>query len=117
MYYITNEWHENCTKKIFNYKDLKNLLITETEEEIKTNCGDEDCKDIVINNLEVLLKIAREDYTDVNYIIKELELYGWIIYDLNEVKTTLLELASYPTNSEETQRTFNAVLKALDTLK
>ena len=116
MYWLTNEWHENCSKGVYSYKELKELLIQEAEAEIKDNCGDEDCKDIVINNLEVLIKLAREDYTDEDYIIKELKLYGWIIYKLNDIKKMFNDMISYPT-SEENKKAINDILKVLDNLK
>ena len=81
-----------------DYKGLKKLLIDEIERDTLTTLDmiDESNKDIIVNNFKMMRKLATEDYTDVKYLIDELEPFGWNIIDYVKYKETkrLVEQAS-----------------------
>lgn len=89
MYLIFDEYSEYTD--IRNYKQLKELLIDELEEEISNNADD---KDIIKNNFKIMRDLTSDKFND-DLIIKELKGFGWNIIDLTDLKNNLMIYKEY----------------------
>lgn len=81
-------------KEIMNYKQLKNMLIDEIVRDTKESTDSFD-KDIICNNADMLSKLAKEDFTSLEYINDELSAFGWYVQDLSNLRRDLNNLNEY----------------------
>ena len=72
-------------KKIYTKKDLRDCLIQEIKRDTLENTDD---KDIVKNNLEMLEKIMKDSMT-TEKVIKELNLFGYIVTSVQNTISSL----------------------------
>ena len=89
-------------KEKTDYKGLKELLVEELKRDTLEN-GEEDFN-IVENNFKVMIKLALEDYTDLNYLKEQLLSFGWYIQDLGQLQQDLSNFQAkmnYNTSSQE----------------
>lgn len=86
-------------KETKNYKELKErlieLVINDTME-----CGINN-KDILENNIAILSRLAREDFTSLDYIINELESFSYKTIDLIKVQRDLEDIKDYLLGNEK----------------
>lgn len=92
MNYILFDEYDDF-KGMFNHKMLEELLIHELQDSIDENCKDN--VDLVKDNVEVLSKLAQEDYTDDNYIIEQLENFGYGVLNLSILSNMLTTFQQY----------------------
>lgn len=78
-------------KKLMNYNDLKTILIEEIERDTFENCDD---KNIVINNFEIMKKLATQQ-DNYNYIKEELQGFGYYTQDLTDLQRDLSNFQAY----------------------
>lgn len=80
-------------KETKSYKELKErlieLVVTDT-----LDCGINN-KDILENNITILSKLAKEDYTSLDYIIKQLEGFSYKTIDLIKMQRDLEDIKDY----------------------
>ena len=81
-------------KEIMDYKQLKNMLIDEIVRDTKESTDSFD-KDIICNNADMLSKLAKEDFTSLEYINDELSAFGWYVQDLSNLQRDLNNLNEY----------------------
>lgn len=79
-------------KEEMNYKDLKQLLIEELARDTKDNYRE---WEIVSINVEMFSKLALEDYTSTDYLIEQLEGYGYKVIDLLDTQRDLEDIKVY----------------------
>ena len=81
--------------KIGGYEDVKDLLIEEIVNDLRTNMNDSTLEESMKNNLEVLEKLAREKETPIKYIKEQLKSYSFKVIDLLELQSDLLDIKHY----------------------
>ena len=79
-------------KEEMNYKDLKRLLIEELARDTKDSYKE---WEIVSINVEIFSKLALEDYTPVDYLLEQLEGYGYKVIDLLDTQRDLEDIKVY----------------------
>jgi len=86
--YIVEEYY-------YTYDKLVNDLIGEIKRDTLENSEDHD---LVARNMELLEKVYSKksySYENEKFIIKELELFGYSIYSVRDLKDSLLSLKYY----------------------
>lgn len=78
--------------RIYNYKELYELLVDEICEDLKGNSHD---YDIVKVCTEQLNELAKNNLVTEKYIIDNLQGYGWDVYNLNHIKNNIRLLKDF----------------------
>ena len=84
-------------KELMDYKGLKNLLIESIQEDLLMNYQE---YNIVKDCSNELVKMAREDYTELKWIKDLLESYSYKVIDLLDLQRDLEDLKQYSTNDK-----------------
>lgn len=79
-------------KELMNYKGLKQLLLEELVRDTKDNYKE---WDIVSTNVDMFSKLANEDYTSIDYLVEQLEGFGFKVIDLLETQRDLEDIKEY----------------------
>ena len=86
VYIVDNEYY-------FTFKDLRESLIEEIKRDTLENNED---KDIVKSNMELLEKIYNDNYGyNENFIIEELRAFGYTIIKIQDIIYNLLVLKDF----------------------
>lgn len=116
MFLVADAWGD--FSKIVNYKELKEMLIDELVEDTKQNSNDEE---ILSLNMKQLGEIAKSENTNVKYIIENLESYGWIVKDLQDIHYSLNSIRKYLSENYDKYRLYinsiDNVIQILDEIK
>lgn len=91
-YIVCDEYSDY--KNIMDYKELKQLLINELYDDTIT-CYENENFDGIKYNIDTFKKLAIEEYTDYEYLKKELISYGWYIQDIVDLYTDLSNFQAY----------------------
>ena len=83
MYLVCDIYDKIEYGKIYNFKELYELLVSEIVEDIKANTNEHE---IVKVCTEQLGKLAKNNLVNENYVIENLESYGWDIYNISDIK-------------------------------
>ena len=86
MYLVCDIYDKIEYGKIYNFKELYELLVSEIVEDIKANTNEHE---IVKVCTEQLGKLAKNNLVNENYVIENLESYGWDIYNISDIKDKL----------------------------
>ena len=79
-------------KEEMNYKDLKRLLVEELSRDTKDSYKE---WELVSANVEIFSKLVLEDYTPVDFILEQLESYGYKVIDLLDTRRDLEDIKVY----------------------
>lgn len=79
-------------KELMNYKGLKQLLLEELVRDTKDNYQE---YDIVSINADIFKKLALEEHTSTDYLIEQLEGYGFKVIELLELQRDLEDIKVY----------------------
>ncbi|MBR0473241.1 MAG: hypothetical protein IJI98_11175 [Methanosphaera sp.] len=79
-------------KNLMDYKEMKNLLIETIQEDLLMNSGE---YEIVKDCSDELIKMAKEDFTNVKWITDLLESYSYKTIDLLDFQRDLEDLKQY----------------------
>lgn len=79
-------------KELMNYKGLKQLLLEELVRDTKDNYQE---YDIVSINADIFKKLALEEHTSTDYLIEQLEGYGFKVIELLELQRDLEDIKEY----------------------
>ena len=85
-------------KEKMDYKGLKNLLIESIQEDLLMNYGE---YEIVKDCSNELVKMAREEYTELKWIKDLLESYSYKVIDLLDLQRDLEDLKQYFAPNED----------------
>ena len=85
-------------KNITNYKGLKQLLIDELIRETKNYYNE---YEVVSSNADIFGKLSTEDFTSLDFIIEQLEGFGWKVIDLLELERDLEDIKQYFSSKDE----------------
>ena len=93
-------------KALADYKDIRDLLIEQICYDLKTNMSDETLATSMLNNLNILERLAREKDTPLSYIFEQLESYSFKVIDLLQIQRDLEDIKIYFENDNELEYTF-----------
>ena len=79
-------------KELMNYKGLKQLLLEELVRDTKGNYQE---YDIVSINADIFKKLALEEHISTDYLIEQLEGYGYKTIDLLDTQRDLEDIKVY----------------------
>lgn len=97
-------------KEIMNYKQLKEFLIAEIEEDI-LNWGTDDI-DVIKSDFKIMKKLTEEKY-NLEFIKKELESCGWFVQDLSQMERGINNLREFYARSHSDTSAFDKILDLL----
>lgn len=113
MYLVCDIYDEIKYGKIYNFKELYELLVSEIVEDIKANSKD---YEIVKVCAEQLGKLAKNNLVNENYVIENLQSYGWDIYNISDIKDTLNILKDFYSKNNNVED-FDKVIEILSKSK
>lgn len=93
QYLIVDLMSENVALE--DYKGVKDLLIEQISNDLKTNLNEPTLKTSMLNNINVLERLAREKDTPISYIKSQLKEYSWKIIDLIDLQRDLEDVKIY----------------------
>ena len=100
-YYVKELYIVDNTSYIFDFQQLKETLIEEIKRETIENNED---KDIVKSNLELLEKIHNDKYSwNESFIVEELKSFGYVITKVNNLIDNLVELKNFLNSNNKTE--------------
>lgn len=108
MYLVCDIYDKIEYGKIYNFKELYELLVSEIVEDIKANTNEHE---IVKVCTEQLGKLAKNNLVNENYVIENLESYGWDIYNISDIKDKLNILKDF--YGKNAMEDFNKVIEIL----
>lgn len=88
-------------KETKSYKELKERLIELVVTDAIESGYNLDDKDILKNDVLILSKLAKEDFTSLDYIKKELEGFSYKVIDLIDLQRDLEDIKQYFLSKEE----------------
>lgn len=108
QYLVESEY--NC-----NIEELKSMLIAEIKEETLSNNED---VNIVKCNIDLLEKVYKNSYND-NFIIEQLESFGYIVIKVKDITNNLQCLNDYIKNSITIKNAINIdkIIKAIEVIQ
>lgn len=110
MFLVSDDYGD--FKKIMTFKELKEMLIEEIEEDTKLNYTE---YEIVECNVRQLGKIAKNDnIMTQNYVIDNLKSYGWHVQSLFDLQVALNDLREYYARKHNNLKVFDDILDLLD---
>lgn len=95
-------------KELKDYEGLRQLLINYVVGSIHENIGMED---ILVNDIKILEKLAREKAPTLDYIKEELLGYSYKVIDLLDLQRDLEDMKQY---FKETSKEFDVVLDKIN---
>lgn len=112
MYFVSDIYDKGRYGKIMKEKDLIKQLIIDVNDDLENNIQD---KDIVLSCTEILSNIASGNYK-LDYIIDNLESYGWKVIDLLQIQRDLEDLKDYFAPNDNTPMAiyFNSVIDKIN---
>lgn len=108
--YIVIDDYSDYTKKL-DYRGLKELLVEQLITDTTENHED---FDVVKVNLEVMEKLALEDYSEIKYLKEQLKSYGWTVLDLHDLQKDLVAFQAYKYGIGSPAITHDCIDKTLD---
>lgn len=85
-------------KTIKDYKGVRDLLIDNILNDLRTNMSEPTLEVSMKSNLDVLERLAKDKDTSLNYIEKELEDYCFKVIDLQQLHRDLSDFQQYAEN-------------------
>lgn len=79
-------------KSFGDYNDVKKLLIEQVVLDLKQNMTDKSLENSMLDNINILEKLSKENNVPLNYIEEHLEGYSYKIIDLLELQRDLEDL-------------------------
>lgn len=98
-------------KELMNYKGLKQLLLEELVRDTKDNYQE---YDIVSINADIFKKLALEELISTDYLIEQLEGYGFKVIELLELQRDLEDIKELYLRNNKYIRDFDNVLEIIN---
>lgn len=98
-------------KELMNYKGLKQLLLEELVRDTKDNYQE---YDIVSINADIFKKLALEELTSTDYLIEQLEGYGYKVINLLDTQRDLEDIKELYLRNNKYIRDFDNVLEIIN---
>lgn len=108
MFLVSDDYGD--FKKILNKKELEEMLIEELVEDTKENNEE---YEIVSLNVKQLGEIAKMSYISVDYLIDNLQSYGWYVQDLGELERNVNNLREYYARKHTDLSAFDKLLELI----
>ena len=108
MYLVSDDYGD--FKEVMNYKQLKELLASEITFDTIENHVD---YDIVANNVGILYDIIKDNYK-YNYLIENLNSYGYHIVNIFDIQQGINNLREYVARKNSNLKVFDDILKYID---
>lgn len=109
MYLVSDDYGD--FKKIMNYKQLYEMLIDEIVEDIKQNFNE---YDVLKACADQLGNLAKNNLVNENYIIDNLESYGWHVINILDIQKGINDLREYVARKSTDLKVFDDILKYID---
>lgn len=110
MYFMCDIYDNSIYGKIKSYKELKEQLISEVNQDLENNIQD---LDIVSSCTSILTNIALGK-DSLKYILDNLEGYGWKIIDLCQIQRDLEDLKQYFSKDDEMNKQFESIINLIN---
>lgn len=98
-------------KELMNYKGLKQLLLEELVRDTKDNYQE---YDIVSINADIFKKLALEEHTSTDYLIEQLEGFGFKVIELLELQRDLEDVKELYLRNNKYIKDFDNVLEIIN---
>ena len=109
MYLVSDNYGD--FRELMNYKEVKDMLVDELVEDTIENYDD---KDIVKSNVELLSKMCKNDTMDINYLIDNLQSYGWHVLNVFDIQKGINDIREYVGRKSDKLKIFDDILKYID---
>lgn len=109
MYLVSDDYGD--FKEIINFKELKEMLIDEIVEDTRNNYQEYEILDM---NVKQLGKIAKDNDMSIDYIIENLNSYGWHVLNIFDIQDEVNSLREYVARKSADTKVFDDILKYID---
>ena len=110
MYLVCDIFDNLKYGRIYNYKQLYELLVDEIMEDIK---GNSNSYEIVVDCINQLGDLAKNNLVSEKYIIDNLQSYGWEIYNIKNIINDIKALKEFLSETCDTND-FDKVIELIN---
>ena len=108
MYLVSDDYGD--FKEIMNYKQLYEMLVDEIVDDT-IRVGE---YEIIEYNAEQLGKLAKNNLVSEDYIIDNLQSYGWHVINIFDIKKGLNDIREYVARKNNNLKVLDDILKYID---
>lgn len=113
MYLVCDVFDDIKYGKLYNFKQLYELLVDEICEDLKGNSQDYDIVKVCTEQLE---KLAKNNLVTEKYIIDNLQGYGWDVFNINSIEEDIKIIQNFCEKVYDTTD-FKKVLDLMEGMK